>query len=193
MIILIPLGGIGRRFKKEGYTIPKALINVNGKPILYYLLDNLNLNNIDFVYIPYNKEYSIYIFEDKLIKDYPKYKFKFLELNENTEGAAETIYKALNDLFLKDIRYPIGVTQMKEMFDKPVLCIDGDNFYTDNIIKIWNGENVVFSFTNKSKDAKFSFLKTQKDETITDIIEKEKISNIACTGAYGFKSYYKLM
>ena len=41
MIIVIPLGGIGERFKQNGYTLPKGLIKVLGKPILYYLLDCL--------------------------------------------------------------------------------------------------------------------------------------------------------
>ena len=75
MIILIPLGGIGERFKKEGYNLPKALIKVDNKPILFHLLDNLNLNevnNINFVYIPYNKEYIEHALEQLLIERYPK-------------------------------------------------------------------------------------------------------------------------
>ena len=42
-IILIPIGGIGSRFKKNGYNNPKSLINIFGKPIIYYLLKNLIL------------------------------------------------------------------------------------------------------------------------------------------------------
>ena len=48
MIIIIPLGGTGQRFKENGYKLPKALIEVNGVPILYYLL--INLTHI-FVYL----------------------------------------------------------------------------------------------------------------------------------------------
>ena len=40
--LLQPLGGIGLRFKELGYMLPKPLIHVMGKPILYWLLDNLN-------------------------------------------------------------------------------------------------------------------------------------------------------
>ena len=47
MIIFIPIGGIGQRFKENGYKNPKALINIYGKPIISYLLDNLNTDNID--------------------------------------------------------------------------------------------------------------------------------------------------
>ena len=42
MIIIIPIGGTGERFKENGYKKPKALINIYGKPIISYLLDNLN-------------------------------------------------------------------------------------------------------------------------------------------------------
>jgi choline kinase len=54
IIILFPLNGIGYRFKINGYNEPKALILVENKPIIYWLLDNINYyNNIDYVYIIY--------------------------------------------------------------------------------------------------------------------------------------------
>ena len=49
-------------------------------------------------------------------------------LQEQTRGAAETIYKALQELYSSQIRYPINHMQMKDMFDKPILCLDSDNF-----------------------------------------------------------------
>ena len=71
MIILIPLGGTGERFKKKGFTKPKILIEVLNKPIFFYLLDNLNISNeVRYVYIPYNKEYYKYNLEDILKKRY---------------------------------------------------------------------------------------------------------------------------
>lgn len=68
MIIIIPLGGKGMRFKENGYRRPKALIRVKGRPILYYLLDSLNFEGIDFISIPYHKEYCDYHFELQLQK-----------------------------------------------------------------------------------------------------------------------------
>jgi dTDP-glucose pyrophosphorylase len=41
MIVIIPLGGTGERFKKLGYTNPKALIEVEQTPILFHLLDKV--------------------------------------------------------------------------------------------------------------------------------------------------------
>lgn len=177
MIIIIPLGGVGERFKKSGYKTPKALIKIFGKPILYYLLDNLNLQDIDFICIPYNNEYSLYNFEETIIHHYPNIKFKFIKLKHNTEGAAETINIALKNI--SDI-------------DKPVLCLDGDNFYTTDIIKLWDFKNKIFTFKNFNNTNIYSYVNIQEDR-VTDIIEKEKISNNACSGAYGFSSSKQLL
>ena len=194
MIIIIPIGGIGQRFKENDYKNPKALIKVDKKEIIFHLIDNLNINStISYIYIPYNIEYVKYNFENLLTKRYPNYKFKFMVLEQQTRGAAETIYKALQNLYASQIRYPINIVQMKETFDKPILCLDSDNFYTNDIIKLWNGENTVFSFLSKDKNPIFSYLKTDENENILQIIEKEKISDKACVGAYGFNSYYELM
>jgi capsule biosynthesis phosphatase len=173
MIIIIPLGGTGERFKKNGYTYPKALINIFGKPIINYLIDNLNIENIDFIYIPYNNEYYYYRLEDILIKNYPKIKFKFLRLYKNTQGSAETINIALKNLTCED---------------KPILCLDSDNFYTTDIIKLWNGENKIITFKDNENTNIYSYVNIENDKII-DIVEKKKITNYACCGAYGFSSY----
>jgi len=162
MIILIPIGGIGSRFKKNGYNNPKALINVLGKPIIFWLLDNLILKqDIDFIYIPYNKEYQNYRLEDLLKKNYPHINFKFFMLSENTRGAAETINIALNNL----CKYSIQ--------DKPILCLDSDNFYIQDILLKWRGENKVFIFRDEQDKPIYSYVDI-RNEVICDIVEKKK-------------------
>ena len=120
MIIIIPLGGTGERFKKNNYNLPKALIKIFGKPIIYYLFDSLNLQEIDYVYIPYNKEYSNYNFESMIIKDYPNINFKFYKLKKNTRGAADTIN--------------LSIKKLDNIKNEPVICIDSDNFYNKHEI-----------------------------------------------------------
>jgi len=175
MIILIPLGGTGERFKKEGFNKPKALIEVNDKPILFHLLDNLNFKNIDFVYIPYNKEYEKYNFEQLIEKKYNNVVFKFLKLTSNTRGAAETLNIAIKAL---------------DYHDCPVLCIDSDNFYLSDVVSLWNGKNKVFTFKDYSNSDKFSYI--DNNNSIQKIVEKNKISDLACCGAYGFDSHTAL-
>lgn len=180
-IILIPLGGTGERFKNEGFDLPKALIPVDNKPIIYYLIDNLEItNNIHSVIIPYHIDYEKYNIETKLKNRYSHINFKFIVLLNNTRGAADTICIALN--------------QLNNIPDLPILCIDGDNFYTTNIISHWKGNNMVFSFRDYSPTPRYSYINPVNNTTyIKDIIEKEKISNIACCGSYGFQSWKQLL
>lgn len=177
MYLLIPLGGLGERFKNLGYNRPKSLVNVFGKEIIFWLLDNLNLNNISEIIIPYNKELKQYNFEELVKKKYPKYNFKFIPLEKNTNGAIETILYGLNNCNLED---------------KPILLLDGDNFYTCDIINIWDGKNYIFVFEDYSPEPIYSYVETKENNKIIRIIEKTKISNLACTGAYGFNSVNSL-
>ena len=41
--ILIPMAGAGSRFMQAGYTFPKPLIEVNGKPMIQVVVENLNI------------------------------------------------------------------------------------------------------------------------------------------------------
>lgn len=181
MIVLIPLGGIGVRFSQNGYTSPKALIPVMGKPILFWLLDHLVIPPDTLLCIPYNKVYRHYRLEDQLRKTYPQYTFHFHCLEQDTRGAAETIVQALNSLHVQDIS------------DQPILCLDGDNFYTCDILRLWNRANCVFTFQDTQPTPLYSYIEpTHEGGELSRIVEKEKISNYACTGAYGFASYASL-
>jgi dTDP-glucose pyrophosphorylase len=177
--IFIPLGGIGQRFKDCGYKLPKPLINVFGKPILYWLLDNLNEKLINIIIIGYNYELEKYNFEDQLKKNYPNIKFIFNKINNCTNGALETIYKTIQN---------IDINIISKFLDDPILCLDGDNFYMIDILKIWNNNNCVFTFYDENIKPIYSYVKINENNEIKDIQEKNKISNFASTGAYGFNS-----
>ena len=118
MIIIIPLGGVGKRFSDLGYNDPKPLIKVLGKEIIFWVLDNLNLKKKDKLYIVYNNQFEKFGFEEHFAK-YPN--INFLKLDHNTHGPVETIYKLTNIL-------------EKNSKNEGLLIIDGDTFYKKNII-----------------------------------------------------------
>ena len=109
MNIIIPLGGIGKRFSDNGYTKPKPLIKVLGKEIIFWLLDSLNIEESDNVYIPYNEFLDAYNFEEIVNSKYPNIKLKTLP---PTNGPSETIKLSINHF---DI-------------DGKIVLLDGDNF-----------------------------------------------------------------
>jgi capsule biosynthesis phosphatase len=199
MILLIPIGGLGTRFSKLGYKKPKPLIDVLGKPILFWLLDNLDLSASGQpgskrkthrgiapwtkIVIPYNPSLSEYRFEDLLKKTYPKLDFLFVKLLGDTEGASHTIKLALEEL--EKLKYE----------DENILCLDSDNFYTTNVIKRFvelENKNVVITFEDKTETPIYSYCKT-KNNKIIEIKEKEKISDYASCGGYGFNSWKQLL
>ena len=178
MIIIIPIGGIGQRFKNNGYKTPKALIRVFGKPILFWLIESINVDENTVIYIPYNKEYLKYRFEDLIIKNFPSMKFKFFILNNNTRGAAETLNIALKNL---------------NLIDQPIISLDSDNFYLTDIISLWNYKNSILIFDDINKNPLYSYVEVNEQNQITKIVEKNKISDKACCGGYAFTSYKELL
>lgn len=52
--VLIPMAGAGSRFEQAGYTFPKPLIDVNNKPMIQVVTDNLNLE-ANYVYVVQKK------------------------------------------------------------------------------------------------------------------------------------------
>jgi len=179
MYIFIPLGGLGERFKQVGYDRPKALIPVLGKPILFWLIDSLLTNTIEVeqILIAYHREYYKYRLEDLLRERYPHLPLVFhcLDLHP-TKGALETLSKGLC-LLTKDA---------------PLLCLDGDNFYKINVLEKWKRGNEIFVFHETTypmnHSSPYSYCLLDVETKVQTMVEKTKISDWACTGAYGFAS-----
>lgn len=50
MQVVIPMSGFGERFRKAGYTVPKPLIEIEGKPIIAHVIDMFP-GETDFIFI----------------------------------------------------------------------------------------------------------------------------------------------
>ena len=59
MNILIPMAGRGSRFESQGYTFPKPLIEVKGKPMIQVVVDNLNIK-AKYTFIVQKDHYETY-------------------------------------------------------------------------------------------------------------------------------------
>lgn len=173
MNIIIPLGGLGERFKKEGYTQPKPLIKIFGKEMILYVINNLVLEKDDILHIIYNPELDKFGFSDLLNKT--KLNINYIKLNKQTEGASETILIGLNAF-------------NQAALNKKCVLIDCDTFYTTDILSMYRKQldNAVFSFIDKQEKPMFSYIKFDSNNIITEIKEKQKISNFANTGCYCF-------
>ena len=223
MNIIIPLGGKGERFKKEGYALPKPLIKVLDKEIIFYVLDNLNLESNDIIFIIYNKELEHFDFENIIKSKYYSNinsNINFIKLDSDTKGASETI-----NIGIKHILNNIEINNI----NNKTILIDGDTFYTQDILSKYRNtadpwrtclesgdagysrtdgfcfswslrktpqQNAVFYTKNTDPKPVFSYIKLDNINNTNNIIEikeKIKISDNANTGAYCFNSIHQLL
>jgi capsule biosynthesis phosphatase len=174
MNIIIPIGGIGQRFKEDGYITPKPLINVLGDPMICHLIKGLSVTENDTITIIYNQDLKSYNFEELIRFKFPDMNLMFISLDGVTKGASETILFGLENLDLE--------------MDENFIILDCDTFYDDDILEKYRGcsnKNTIFYFNDNQELPIFSYIKIE-NEIVTDIMEKVKISNNANTGAYGF-------
>jgi capsule biosynthesis phosphatase len=178
MNIIIPIGGVGKRFKDEGFSSPKPLINVLGVPMIFKVLESLKLDKEDKVHIVYNSELKSYNFESLLIREFHNLNFNFVSLKNSTKGAAETVLFGLQNIDESDLQ-------------KEFLILDCDTFYSEDIIskyKSSDNKNSIFYFNDTDNKPIFSYVILDESNCVILIKEKEKISDNANSGAYGFES-----
>jgi len=173
MNILIPMAGEGSRFKKEGYTFPKPLIEVNGKPMIQCVVENLDFdaNYIFLVRDEHLKEYNI----ESVLKFVTNGRYDIVSVDRLTEGAACTALLA-KDLIDCDEELLIANSDQIIEYSK-------ENFNT--VRRFTNFDASVFTF--RAVHPKWSFVKTNSRGVVTEVAEKNPISDIATCGIYYYR------
>ncbi|KAJ3093785.1 hypothetical protein HDU96_002028, partial [Phlyctochytrium bullatum] len=122
--VIIPIGGVGSRFKKEGFRFPKPLINIEGRPMLFWIIDRLKLQENDVIWIAIREDMEKdFDFKRTMKKEYPNVDIRILVLLFDTRGAAETLYI---------------VTQymQKELLGRRTISLDCDTIYFCDILSM---------------------------------------------------------
>lgn len=178
--IIIPMGGLGSRFTKEGYQEPKPLIRIAGRPMISWLLGNLQLETHDTVFIALQAtvEQTHHVIP-YLQTEYPDIRIKHILLHSLTRGAAETLHI-------------VTQTMTRTELVRNTISLDCDTLYFTDILARFRAlppnTGCSFYFTPRSAIRLFSYVKTSPHPHITHIAEKNPISSFANTGAYGFPS-----
>ena len=180
MNIIIPLGGKGERFAKEGYSQPKPLIKILNKEMIFYVLDNLQLCQEDKVFIIYFTDLDSFDFTRIVSKKYSE--VTCIPVCFQTAGAVETLYQGLNKI--------ISISD-----NKKCVVIDCDTFYTHDILSVArNTSNNLVFYTKKYHERPiYSYISMNSDHKILEIKEKVKISSNANTGCYVFNDILQLV
>ena len=175
MIILIPLGGIGKRFIDFGYKVPKPLIKICGDEIINKVISSLKTTKNDRIYILYNPDLELYNFESRVLAK--NNKINFFKLPKQTGGPAETI-----NIFCKFMK--------DEQINESVFILDGDVFFTYDVLSVLREvkKNSILYFLNYEKKPIYSYININKKQKVLKVAEKIKISDNANIG-YFFKDF----
>lgn len=180
MNILIPCGGLGERFSREGYREPKPLICAMGKPVIVWLLDALNVGPDDTLVIAYNTELERWRMEDRLRKALHTKgtSLRIAHLPHKTRGAAETVALALEQTLTPTER------------QRKTMLFDCDTFYRRDIVdtfRTWPQDvNMSVVFRDEGTSPIYSYCNLLPNNQIGEIREKKRISPWANTGCYSF-------
>ena len=169
MNVLIPMAGAGSRFEKAGYTFPKPLIDVNGKPMIQVVVDNLNINakHIFIVQKSHYEKYNLDNVLSSIVSD-----CEIIQVDGLTEGAACTTLLAKNLI----------------NNNQPLLMANSDQFIE------WDSNQFMYSMIGDTIDAgiltfesthpKWSYAKLNDSGFVSEVAEKNPISKHATVGVY---------
>ena len=73
MKVLIPMAGAGSRFEQAGYSFPKPLIDVNGKPMIQVVVENINVD-AEHIFIVQKSHYEQFNLKETLSQISPNCK-----------------------------------------------------------------------------------------------------------------------
>ncbi len=170
--VLIPMAGAGSRFQQAGYTFPKPLIEVKGKPMIQVVVENLNIK-ANFIYVVQKEHRKKYNLDTLLNLITPN--CKIVEVDGITEGAACTALLAKEYINSENPLFFSNSDQFCEW--------DSNEFlYKMNET---NADGGIVSF--KATHPKWSFAKVNDKGLVTEVAEKNPISDIATVGYYYWK------
>lgn len=170
--IVIPMAGRGSRFAEAGYTMPKPLIDVHGRYMIEYVIENLRPNREHrFIFICQEEHLQKYGLKEKLEELSPD--CEVISIDHITEGAACTVLLAEKCINNDD---ELMIANSDQYVDTDI------NSYLD-AMKSYDG----LIMTMPADDPKWSFIKYDEEGFVTEVREKEVISNEATVGIYNYK------
>lgn len=169
MNILIPMAGAGSRFEQAGYTFPKPLIEVHGKPMIQKVVENLNIDG-RYIFLVQKEHYNKYALNYLLPLIAPG--CEIIQVDGVTEGAACTTLLAKH-LINNDA--PL-ITANSDQF------VDFEEGWQDKLNTWADGNILTFTATHP----KWSFVRVEEG-IVKEVAEKKPISDAATVGIYHWK------
>jgi NDP-sugar pyrophosphorylase family protein len=173
--IVVPMAGRGSRFSVAGYTTPKPLLPLGGRPMVQWVIDNIR---------PERPHRFIFLCLADHLQQYPQVPetlgkicpdCTIIPIETVTEGAACTVLiaRALIDS------------------DAPLMIANSDQYVSldiDDYLAVADrtaADGLIMTFW--SDDPKWSYCRLGPDGKVKEVVEKQVVSNDATVGIYNFR------
>ena len=173
--IVVPMAGRGSRFADAGFTDPKPLIPVGGKPMIQWVIENIRpAQNHQFTFICLSEH----------LERYPKVPSTLRSLcpgcnivtvDNVTEGAACTVLLAKDYINNSD---PLMIANADQIVE-----IDINTYLAE--MELQQADGLIMTF--ESDHPKWSYCRINDKGNISEVVEKQVVSKEATVGIYNFR------
>lgn len=171
--LIMPMGGAGSRFFKNGFVMPKPLIVINGKPFLYWATRSIEkyVELADVTFVVLKQHIAEFEIDKVILKCFPAARIEAVEWDEVKSGPVMTCLAGLKHI----------------TDDQPILFNDCDHMFScvafadDMNEGCWDYDGALLTF--ESDQPQFSYIE-YADGRIVGTVEKKVVSNQAICGAY---------
>lgn len=175
--LIMPMGGAGSRFFKNGFEMPKPLIEIHGKPFLYWATKSLEkyIDIADLTFVVLNQHIEKFQIDEVIKKYFPEARIVNVDFEKVKSGPVMTCLA--------------GIENIQD--DQPILFNDCDHMFRCSAFNHdvnegkWDFDGALLTF--ESDEPQFSYIKYEGDQ-IVGTVEKKVVSQQAICGAYVTKN-----
>ena len=172
--LVIPMAGEGRRFSDAGYTSPKPLLEIDGRPMFELVIRNLMLPAVERVVLLSRDEWDLSTSVTSLSSALGM-QISNISVSGTTDGPAGTVELAAPVLDL----------------DAPVVVANSDQYVSGDLSGFYGAieagsPGVILAM--QDDDPKWSYVRVDDQGNALELREKVVISPVATVGIYAFSS-----
>ena len=172
--IVMPMAGRGKRFADAGFTQPKPLIPIHGKPMTEVVIQNLRpAIPHRFIFLILREHAESFGFDAHLRAWAPGCEIVFVD--RVTEGAACTVLLAHDLINTSD---PLMIANCDQWVDISI------NDYLAALDRV-TADGLIM--TMWADDPKWSYVRFDPQGRICEVVEKQVVSNEATVGIYNYR------
>ena len=175
--LVMPMGGAGSRFFKDGFIVPKPLIEIHDKPFFYWATESIvkYIDVLDITFVVLKEHIKNFKIDEKIREYYPN--AKIIIIPNVLNGAVLTCMNGVKEI---DDDCPIVFNDCDHAF----ISNDFNQYCQSRNFDLYDGALITFN----SDDPKYSYLKLDNMDNVIETVEKKVVSNYAICGAYYFKN-----